>query len=148
MLVKGSDGKSYLDINDELGSLIKHEYELDASTTPSLEQAEKLAKYCSMQRVKAINAVENDRQYGIVIYPAKNNEKINSFFYPVKPCKMADIRNKGLYVGANRSYGSPKDKYNYHRYYFEWSSYSLGGICISRYFGSPWEDCYKMPIKE
>lgn len=148
VFVKGSDGNSYLDINDELGSLIKHEYELDASTTPSLEQAEKLEKYCSMQRVKAINAVENDRQYGIVIYPAKNNERINSFFYPVKPCKMADIRNKGLYVGANRSYGSPKDKYNYHRYYFEWSSYSLGGICISRYFGSPWEDCYKMPIKE
>lgn len=143
VLVKGSDGKSYLDINDELGSLIKHEYELDASTTPSVEQAKKLAKYCSMQRVKAINAVENDWQYGIVIYPAKNNEKINSFFYPVKPCKMADIRNKGVYVSAHREYGSPKDKYNYIRYSFELSSY-----CGANYLGSSWVDCYKMPIKE
>lgn len=143
VLVKGSDGKSYLDINDELGSLIKHEYELDASTTPSVEQAKKLAKYCSMQRVKAINAVENDQQYGIVIYPAKNNEKINSFFYPVKPCKMADIRNKGLYVSANREYGSPKDKYNYIRYSFQLSSY-----CGANYLGNYWVDCYKMPIKE
>ena len=49
-----------------------------------------------MQRVKATNVVENDYQYGLVIYPAKNNEKINSFFNPVKPCKMADIRNKGF----------------------------------------------------
>ena len=143
VLVKGSDGKSYLDINDELGSLIKHEYELDASTTPSVEQAKKLAKYCSMQRVKAINAVENDQQYGIVIYPAKNNEKINSFFYPVKPCKMADLRNKGLYVSANREYGSPKDKYNYIRYSFQLSSY-----CGANYLGNYWVDCYKMPIKE
>lgn len=143
VFVKGSDGNSYLDINDELGSLIKHEYELDASTTPSVEQAKKLAKYCSMQRVKAINAVENDRQYGIVIYPAKNKEKINSFFYPVKPCKMVDIRNKGVYVSTNREYGSPKDKYNYIRYSFELSSY-----CGANYFGSSWVDCYKMPIKE
>lgn len=143
VLVKGSDGKSYLDINDELGSLIKHEYELDASTTPSLEQAKKLAKYCSMQRVKALNVVETELLYGIVIYPAKNNEKINSFFYPVKPCKMADIRNKGLYVKANREYGSPKDKYNYIRYYFELSSY-----CSANYLGNYWVDCYKMPIKE
>lgn len=143
VFVKDSDGNSYLDINDELGSLIKHEYELDASTTPSVEQAKKLAKYCSMQRVKAINAVENDQQYGIVIYPAKNNEKINSFFYPVKPCKMADIRNKGLYVSANREYGSPKDKYNYIRYSFQLSSY-----CGANYLGNYWVDCYKMPIKE
>ena len=96
-----------------------------------------------MQRVKAINAVENDRQYGIVIYPAKNKEKINSFFYPVKPCKMVDIRNKGVYVSTNREYGSPKDKYNYIRYSFELSSY-----CGANYFGSSWVDCYKMPIKE
>lgn len=143
VLVKGSDGKSYLDINDELGSLIKHEYELDASTTPSLEQAKKLAKYCSMQRVKALNVVETELLYGIVIYPAKNNEKINSFFHPVKPCKMADIRNKGLYVKANREYGSPKDKYNYIRYYFQLSSY-----CSANYLGNYWVDCYKMPIKE
>ena len=143
VLVKGSDGKSYLDINDELGSLIKHEYELDASTTPSLEQAKNLAKYCSMQRVKALNVVETELLYGIVIYPAKNNEKINSFFYPVKPCKMADIRNKGLYVKANREYGSPKDKYNYIRYFFQLSSY-----CSANYLGNYWVDCYKMPIKE
>lgn len=143
VLVKESDGKSYLDINNELGSLIKHEYELDASTTPSVEQAKKLSKYCSMQRVKAINAVENDRQYGIVIYPAKNDEKINSFFYPVKPCKMADIRNKGVYVSTNREYGSPKDKYNYIRYSFQLQSY-----CGANYLGDYWVDCYKMPIKE
>lgn len=143
VFVKGADGKSYLDINEEFGSLIKHEYELDASTTPSVEQAKKLAKYCSMQRVKAINAVENDQQYGLVIYPAKNNEKINSFFNPVKPCKMADIRNKGLYVSANREYGSPKDKYNYIRYSFQLSSY-----CGANYLGNYWVDCYKMPIKE
>lgn len=42
VFVKDSDGKSYLDINDELGSLIKHEYELDASTTPSVGQAKNL----------------------------------------------------------------------------------------------------------
>lgn len=71
-----------------------------------------------MQRVKAINAVENNQQYGLVIYPAKNNEKINSFFYPVKPCKMADIRNKGLYVRTKTDYGSPADKPFYYRYYF------------------------------
>lgn len=143
VFVKDSDGNSYLDINDELGSLIKHEYELDASTTPSVEQAKKLTKYCSMQRVKAINAVENDQQYGLVIYPAKNNEKINSFFNPVKPCKMADIRNKGVYVSTNREYGSPKDKYNYIRYSFNSESY-----CGANYLGNYWVDCYKMPIKE
>lgn len=143
VFVKDSDGNSYLDINDELGSLIKHEYELDASTTPSVEQAKKLTKYCSMQRVKAINAVENDQQYGLVIYPAKNNEKINSFFNPVKPCKMADIRNKGVYVSTNREYGSPKDKYNYIRYSFYSESY-----CGANYLGNYWVDCYKMPIKE
>ena len=147
VFVKDSDGKSYLDINDELSSLIKHEYELDASTTPSLEQAENLAKYCSVQRVKALNAVENDQQYGVVIYPAKNNEKINSFFYPVKPCKMADIRNKGLYVKTSIRYGSPKDKYNYKRYNFTFSTLGIFD-CISFYLGYYWEDCYKMPIKE
>lgn len=147
VLVKGSDGKSYLDINDELGSSIKYEYELDASTTPSLEQAKKLAKYCSVQRVKAINAVENDRKYGIVIYPAKNNEKINSFFYPVKPCKMADFRNKGLYVKTSLYYGSPKDKYNYLRYSFSFRKLGIFD-CRSENFGNYWVDCLKMPIKE
>lgn len=147
VFVKDSDGKSYLDINDELGSLIKHEYELDASTTPSVEQAKKLTKYCSMQRVKAINAVENNQQYGLVIYPAKNNEKINSFFYPVKPCKMADIRNKGLYVRTKTDYGSPADKPFYYRYYFQFSSYSGGSNCEGNNYGR-WDDCYKMPIKK
>jgi hypothetical protein len=131
-----------LDINEEFGSLIKHEYELDASTTPSVEQAKKLAKYCSMQRVKATNVVENDYQYGLVIYPAKNNEKINSFFNPVKPCKMADIRNKGLYVRTKTDYGSPADKPFYYRYYFELSSFCIGNNYAR------WEDCYKMPIKK
>ena len=147
VLVKGSDGKSYLDINDELGSSIKYEYELDASTTPSLEQAKKLAKYCSVQRVKAINAVENDRKYGIVIYPAKNNEKINSFFYPVKPCKMTDFRNKGLYVKTHLYYGSPKDKYDYLRYSFSFRKLGIFD-CESENFGNYWVDCLKMPIKE
>lgn len=142
VFVKDSDGNSYLDINEEFGSLIKHEYELDASTTPSVEQAKKLAKYCSMQRVKATNVVENDYQYGLVIYPAKNNEKINSFFNPVKPCKMADIRNKGLYVRTKTDYGSPADKPFYYRYYFELSSFCIGNNYAR------WEDCYKMPIKK
>ena len=95
------------------------------------------------EQTSSCNAVENDRQYGIVIYPAKNNEKISSFFYPVKPCKMADIRNKGLYVKTSLYYGSPKDKYNYIRYSFQLSSY-----CEAEYFGNYWVDCFKMPIKE
>lgn len=144
VFVKGANGKSYLDINEGLGVLIKHEYEYDASTTPSVEQADKLAKYCSRQRVKAINAVEHDQQYGFVIYPAKNNEKINSFFNPVKPCKMADIRNKGVYIRTHTGYGSPSDKYNYHNhYYFVLES----GSCVSNQH-TWWTDCYIMPIKE
>ena len=142
VFVKGADGKSYLDINEGLGILIKHEYEYDASTTPSVEQADKLAKYCSRQRVKATNVAEGDWSCGYVIYPAKNNEKINSFFNPVKPCKMADIRNKGLYVRTKTDYGSPADKPFYYRYYFELSSFCIGNNYAR------WEDCYKMPIKK
>lgn len=144
VFVKGADGKSYLDINEGLGILIKHEYEYDASTTPSVEQADKLAKYCSRQRVKATNVAEGDWSCGYVIYPAKNNEKINSFFNPVKPCKMADIRNKGVYIRTHTSYGSPSDKYNYHNhYYFVLES----GRCVSNQH-TWWTDCYIMPIKE
>lgn len=144
VFVKGADGKSYLDINEGLGILIKHEYEYDASTTPSVEQADKLAKYCSRQRVKATNVAEGDWSCGYVIYPAKNNEKINSFFNPVKPCKMADIRNKGVYIRTHTSYGSPSDKYNYHNhYYFVLES----GCCVSNQH-TWWTDCYIMPIKE
>lgn len=144
VFVKGADGKSYLDINDELGILIKHEYEYDASTTPSVEQTDKLAKYCSRQRVKATNVAEGDWSCGYVIYPAKNNEKINSFFNPVKPCKMADIRNKGVYIRTHTSYGSPSDKYNYHNhYYFVLKS----GRCVSDQH-TYWTDCYIMPIKK
>ena len=128
----------------EVNGCIKHEYEYDASTTPSVEQADKLAKYCSRQRVKATNVAEDDWNYGYVIYPAKNNEKINSFFNPVKPCKMADIRNKGGYIRTHTSYGSPSDKYNYHNhYYFVLKS----GRCVSNQH-TWWGDCYIMPIKK
>lgn len=146
VLVKGSDGKSYLDINDESGSLIEYEYELEESTTPSFKQAENLVKYCSTQRVQAENTPERDESYGLVVYPAKNNEKISSLFYPIKPSKMADIRNKGVYIRLHCSYGALKDESNHFHYYYAISYDTSPVSCWTSYTG--WWSCNKIPIKK
>lgn len=145
VLVKGADGKSYLDINKETGSLIEYEYELDESTTPSFKQAEDLIKYCSVQRVQAENTPERVDSYGLVVYPAKNNEKITSLSYPIKSSKMADIRNKGVYVNLYWSYGALKDDSNHSHY-----SYNIGHNNSVSFWTSykGWWSCDKIPIKK
>lgn len=146
VLVKDSDGKSYVNINDELGSVIKNEYELDKSTTPSLKQAEDLIKYYSIQRIKTI---ESGLKNGMVAYPAKNEERIMSSFDPIKPSHIADIRNKGVYINTQKVYGSPRDKYSYYNYirYFYVFKSAFSVSCLYDYLVN-WGDCYKMPIKE
>lgn len=145
VLVKGADGKSYLDINKETGSLIEYEYELDESTTPSFKQAEDLIKYCSVQRVQAENTPERVDSYGLVVYPAKNNEKITSLFYPIKSSKMADIRNKGVYVNLYWSYGALKDESNH--FHYSYNIYRTNSVSFwTSYKG--WWSCDKIPIKK
>ena len=110
VIVQGSGGKNYLDINEEDGveteAWIWNSYlrnnNLDGYKIPSLGQADSLIRYCSIQQVKAENAV--NRQY--VVYPAKKNERIKSFFYNIKSTPIADIRKNGVYIKGNGRYTS------------------------------------------
>ena len=114
VIVQGTGGKNYLDINEEDGiktyANIWNAYldnnNLDGYKIPSLEQAENIIHYCSIQQVKAENAV--NRQY--VVYPAKKNERIKSFFYNIKSIPIADIRKNGVYIKDYESYTSIRYK--------------------------------------
>lgn len=113
VIVQGSDGKNHLDINEEDG--VKQEagfwnYDLennglDGYKIPSLDQAKKLIYYCSIQEVRAKNA-SNTLHY--VVYPARKNERIKSFFnfYHLKSTPMADIRKNGVFIKGNERYTS------------------------------------------
>lgn len=92
-----------MDINEEDGAETHADFwnydlehnNLDGYKIPSLDQAKNLIDYCSIQKVRAKNT-SNSLQY--VVYPAKENERIKSFFYNIKSTPIADIRKNGVYI--------------------------------------------------
>ena len=152
VIVQGTGGKNYLDINEEDGiktyANIWNAYldnnNLDGYKIPSLEQAENIIHYCSIQQVKAENAV--NRQY--VVYPAKKNERIKSFFYNIKSIPIADIRKNGVYIKDYESYTSIRDKNAYGGYdpsvYYYYPEYEnmFKKYSLSSYW------CLLLPIKD
>lgn len=152
VIVQGTGGKNYLDINEEDGiktyANIWNAYldnnNLDGYKIPSLEQAENIIHYCSIQQVKAENAV--NRQY--VVYPAKKNERIKSFFYNIKSIPIADIRKNGVYIKDYESYTSIRYKNAYGGYdpsvYYYYPEYEnmLKKYSLSSYW------CLLLPIKD
>lgn len=107
VIVQGTGGKNYLDINEEDGAETHADFwnydlehnNLDGYKIPSLDQAKNLIDYCSIQKVRAKNT-SNSLQY--VVYPAKENERIKSFFYNIKSTPIADIRKNGVYIKDTR----------------------------------------------
>lgn len=152
VIVQGTGGKNYLDINEEDGiktyANIWNAYldnnNLDGYKIPSLEQAENIIHYCSIQQVKAENAV--NRQY--VVYPAKKNERIKSFFYNIKSIPIADIRKNGVYIKDYESYTSIRYKNAYGGYdpsvYYYYPEYEnmFKKYSLSSYW------CLLLPIKD
>ena len=152
VIVQGTGGKNYLDINEEDGiktyANIWNAYldnnNLDGYKIPSLEQAENIIHYCSIQQVKAENAV--NRQY--VVYPAKKNKRIKSFFYNIKSIPIADIRKNGVYIKDYESYTSIRYKNAYGGYdpsvYYYYPEYEnmFKKYSLSSYW------CLLLPIKD
>lgn len=152
VIVQGTGGKNYLDINEEDGiktyANIWNAYldnnNLDGYKIPSLEQAENIIHYCSIQQVKAENAV--NRQY--VVYPAKKNERIKSFFYNIKSIPIADIRKNGVYIKDYESYTSIRYKNAYGGYdpsvyyYYPENDNMFKKYSLSSYW------CLLLPIKD
>lgn len=152
VIVQGTGGKNYLDINEEDGiktyANIWNAYldnnNLNGYKIPSLEQAENIIHYCSIQQVKAENAV--NRQY--VVYPAKKNERIKSFFYNIKSIPIADIRKNGVYIKDYESYTSIRYKNAYGGYdpsvYYYYPEYEnmFKKYSLSSYW------CLLLPIKD
>lgn len=152
VIVQGTGGKNYLDINEEDGiktyANIWNAYldnnNLDGYKIQSLEQAENIIHYCSIQQVKAENAV--NRQY--VVYPAKKNERIKSFFYNIKSIPIADIRKNGVYIKDYESYTSIRYKNAYGGYdpsvYYYYPEYEnmFKKYSLSSYW------CLLLPIKD
>ena len=152
VIVQGTGGKNNLDINEEDGiktyANIWNAYldnnNLDGYKIPSLEQAENIIHYCSIQQVKAENAV--NRQY--VVYPAKKNERIKSFFYNIKSIPIADIRKNGVYIKDYESYTSIRYKNAYGGYdpsvYYYYPEYEnmFKKYSLSSYW------CLLLPIKD
>lgn len=152
VIVKGSDGKNHLDINEEDGVNTRADFwnydlednDLDGYKIPSLGQADSLIHYCSIQKVNA----ENASNYQYVVYPAKKNEKIKSFFYNIKSTPIADIRRNGVYIKSNERYTSIKyeNAYGgYDPYYYYY--YPERDNMFAKYFAS-WQYCLLLPIKD
>lgn len=152
VIVKGSDGKNHLDINEEDGVNTRadswnydlEDNDLDGYKIPSLGQADSLIHYCSIQKVNA----ENASNYQYVVYPAKKNEKIKSFFYNIKSTPIADIRRNGVYIKSNERYTSIKyeNAYGgYDPYYYYY--YPERDNMFAKYFAS-WQYCLLLPIKD
>lgn len=152
VIVKGSDGKNHLDINEEDGVKTEADFwnydlednDLDGYKIPSLGQADSLIHYCSIQKVNAENA--SNCQY--VVYPAKKNEKIISFFYNIKSTPIADIRRNGVYIKSNERYTSIKYKNaygGYDAYYYYY--YPERDNMFAKYFASR-QSCLLLPIKD
>ena len=155
VIVQGSDWKNYLDINEEDGAErnadswnydLEHN-NLDGYKIPSLDQAKNLIDYCSIQKVRAKNT-SNSLQY--VVYPAKKNERIKSFFYNIKSTPIADIRKNGVYIKDNKRYTSIKYENAYGGYdasvYYYYPEYDN---MFRKYSStSNWQYCLLLPIKE
>lgn len=155
VIVQGSDGKNHLDINEEDGAERHADFwnydlehnNLDGYKIPSLDQAKNLIDYCSIQKVRAKNT-SNSLQY--VVYPAKKNERIKSFFYNIKSTPIADIRKNGVYIKDNKRYTSIKYENAYGGYdasvYYYYPEYdNMFKKYSSTYNG---QYCLLLPIKD
>ena len=155
VIVQGSDGKNHLDINEEDG--VKQEagfwnYDLennglDGYKIPSLDQAEKLIYYCSIQEVRAKNA-SNTLHY--VVYPARKNERIKSFFnfYHLKSTPMADIRKNGVFIKGNERYTSITYENAYGGYDPSYYYYYPEDDNMFKKYSAGRQYCLLLPIKE
>lgn len=152
VIVTGTDKKNHLDINEENGlqkisaytwNSYLEDNNLDGYKIPSIGQADSLIHYCSIQKVKALNA----SNYEYVVYPAKKNEKIKSFFSNIKPTPMADIRSHGVYIKDNVKYASTNQYNTYSNpyYYYYWPESKK---MLTVYTSGIWDYCLLLPIKD
>ena len=153
VIVQGSDWKNHLDINEENG--VKQEayswnYDLehnnlDGYKIPSLDQAKNLIDYCSIQKVRAKNT-SNSLQY--VVYPAKKNERIKSFFYNIKSTPIADIRRNGVFIKSYERYTSIKYKNAYGGYDASVYYYYPENDNMFKKYSANTQYCLLLPIKD
>lgn len=156
VIVQGSDGKNHLDINEEEGietdalswdNYLKNN-NLNGYKIPSVGQADSLIYYCSIQKVRA----EKAGVWQFVVYPAKKNERIKSFFNNIKSTPMADIRKNGVYIKSSRCYNSGHldrhssyDSSHYYRYYYYPQDNNIFDYYSSLYVT---QNCLLLPIKD
>ena len=156
VIVQGSDGKNHLDINEENGAETAasawnsylNNNNLDGYKIPSLDQAKKLIYYCSIQEVRAKNA-SNTLHY--VVYPARKNERIKSFFSHLKSTPMADIRKNGVFIKGNERYTSITYENVYGGYDPSYYYYYPEDDNMFAKYSAGWRNtpyCLLLPIKE
>ena len=155
VIVQGSDWKNNLDINEEDGAERNADswnYDLennglDGYKIPSLDQAKKLIYYCSIQEVRAKNA-SNTLHY--VVYPARKNERIKSFFnfYHLKSTPMADIRKNGVFIKGNERYTSITYENAYGGYDPSYYYYYPEDDNMFKKYSAGRQYCLLLPIKD
>lgn len=157
VIVQGSDGKNYLDINEDDGintgadswdNYLRNN-NLNGYKIPSVGQAESLIYYCSIQSVVAKNGSNGYRN---VVYPAKKNERIKSVFNHLKSTPIADIRKNGVLIKSYQCYTSGHldsdgryDSDHYYRYYYHPEENDIFDDYYSLF---AYRDCLLLPIKE
>lgn len=157
VIVRGSDGKNHLDINedDEIktdanswDNYLKND-NLNGYKIPSLGQADSLIYYCSVQHVIVKNG---SNSYQSVVYPARKNERIKSTFNHIKSTPIADIRKNGVLIKSYQRYTSGHldsdgryDPDYYYCYYYHPQENDIFDYYSSLY---AWQDCLILPIKE
>lgn len=157
VIVRGSDGKNYMDINEEDGintdadswDYYLKNNNLNGYKIPSVGQADSLLHYCSIQQVVAKNG---SNSYRSVVYPAKKNERIKSKFNHIKSTPIADIRKNGVLIKPSQCYTSghldSDGRYDPDHYYYYYYYLQKKDIFDYRCSLFAWRNCLLLPIKD
>ena len=157
VIVRGSDGKNYMDINEEDGintdadswDYYLKNNNLNGYKIPSVGQADSLIYYCSVQHVIVKNG---SNSYRSVVYPARKNERIKSTFNHIKSTPIADIRKNGVLIKSSQRYTSghldSDGRYDPDHYYYYYYHPQENDIFDDYCSLLAWRDCLLLPIKD